>query len=81
MTAHQQQRVISRQKLVIARYGLEWAAELAEYLIRLGCWQAGRRVSGDPFYDDKFMRELKRGSRTTMLQLAEYVRAVRPERN
>ena len=71
MTASQHQRVI-------ARYGLAWAAELADYLIRLGCWQAGRRVSGDPFYDEKFMRELKHGQRLTMLQLAQYIRAVRP---
>ena len=67
-----------QHQLVIARYGLAWAAELADYHIRLGCWQAGRRVSGDPFYDDKFMGELKHGERWVVIQLAQYIRAVRP---
>lgn len=57
MTANQWSRIVTR-------YGQEWAAELADYLIRLFCWRAAGRVS----------------PRRVMIEVAQYVRAVRPKR-
>ena len=73
---------------LVARYGLPWAAELADWLIRWQSWRAAARIARDgidPFYDNHFFNGgLHSGTvqrRAQLMEVLDYLRATRPERN
>jgi len=66
----------SAQSRAVARYGLEWTAELADWLIRWSTWRASMGMAAD---DDYFTWARLRHRRRELLEVLDYLRATRPE--